>query len=998
MVRGWAGFLFLMMVALSGSAQESVTAETSPASMKWFQINTNHFRVLYPDGFETQAQRVANTLEHIREPEAKTIGSAPKKISILLHSQSSVSNGFVTLAPRRSEYYAMPPQNYNFSGTNEWLSLLSAHEYRHMAQFQSSITGFNKGIYFLFGQLAQASMAFVAVPQWFWEGDAVATETAFTQSGRGRIPEFNLLMRTNLLEGRNFGYHKQYLRSFKHNIPNHYVLGYHMVSYLRQKTGNPDVWHDITKRAWNVPFIPFTFSNAIKKETGLHVTDLYDEMADDIKTKWETEQALLQLTDFQKINVRSSNAYTDYSYPQPLSDGRVLVLKSGIGDIFQFVTLTNGGEEREHTPGLVNDAGMLSVGADKVVWNEYRFDPRWQIRSYSIIKGYDLAETQSLSGKKKVVVKTSRYAGASISPDGSKVVTVETDDSYQVSLVVLDYNTGRVIDRFANPNNDLISMPRWSDNGKSIVYIRLTKNGKVISSVDVDTEETKDLYDAKDENVGHPVLYGDDLFFNSPYSGIDNIYCLDTSTDKRYQVTSSKYGAYNPAISPDGKHIYYNDQSKDGLDVVRVPYAKSAWKEIENVSVTNDLFSATLAEQEGEPNLLQTVPNERFATRRYRRSSGMINPHSWGVYVLNSLSQANLGIVSRDILSTTEISGGYQFDINERTGTWRAGISYQGMYPIFDGEFTYAKREEDTGAFGRDVSFQWTEIGGNAGLRIPLLLTQSKFHRSVSVSNAVGYSQVSGFKYAVTENGSNVGSGFGRLVPANDTLFFNFTDRVSNGDLVFNHFSFTASNLLKQSRRDFNPRFGQAFVAETYSTILNSDFEGRMNVARATLFFPGLFKHHSLYFRGGYQESLSDPSLSTYQFRNRISKPRGYSYPRDTKFISLSANYALPIWYPDISLGPILNLQRIKTNLFFDYGKSEGLIYLYRFLPGQPTQRYFVDNGATYQSMGAEVTFDINVMRFLPIVEVGVRASYLTANKFFNNDLVVEFIIGKIPF
>jgi len=203
-------WVVLLFIAYSHVAigQESAVQETSPASMKWYQINTSNFRVLYPEGFGEQAQRVANTLEHIREPEGASLGVTPRKISIILHSQSSNSNGFVTQAPRRSEFYAMPPQNYNFIGNNEWLTLLSSHEYRHMVQFQKSITGFNKAIYLLFGQLAQAGMAFVAIPQWFWEGDAVATETAFTHSGRGSIPEFDLVFRTNLLEGKNFNYSK----------------------------------------------------------------------------------------------------------------------------------------------------------------------------------------------------------------------------------------------------------------------------------------------------------------------------------------------------------------------------------------------------------------------------------------------------------------------------------------------------------------------------------------------------------------------------------------------------------------------------------------------------------------------------------------------------------------------------------------------------------------------------------------------------------------------
>src|SRR5690606_34812175 len=128
--------------------------------------------------------------------------------------------------------------------------------------------------------ISLAGMAQAAAPPWFWEGDAVATETALTPSGRGKIPYFGLLMKTNLLEGRKFNYHKQSLGSFRHQIPNEYVLGYYMVNYLRRRTNDPEIWGKITARSWSVPFIPFAFSNAIKKETGMYVTDLYNEMAD----------------------------------------------------------------------------------------------------------------------------------------------------------------------------------------------------------------------------------------------------------------------------------------------------------------------------------------------------------------------------------------------------------------------------------------------------------------------------------------------------------------------------------------------------------------------------------------------------------------------------------------------------------------------------------------------------------------------------------------------
>src|SRR5688500_19010745 len=256
-------FLFTLLIIFSQVSWGQVVLENNPTSIRWQQINTPHFRVVFPRGFNLPAQRMANTLEHIHKAEARSLGTAPRKISVILQNQSSVSNGFVSILPRRSEFYTMQPQDYNFIGTNDWLNLLATHEYRHVVQYQHATRGFNRLIYYVFGNTTLAGFSQAAVPQWFWEGDAVAAETAFTRSGRGRIPNFGLVFKTNLLEGRTFNYHKQYLRSYKHNIPDHYVLGYYMVSHLRRKTRDPAIWDKITAKAWNVPFIPFTFSNAI---------------------------------------------------------------------------------------------------------------------------------------------------------------------------------------------------------------------------------------------------------------------------------------------------------------------------------------------------------------------------------------------------------------------------------------------------------------------------------------------------------------------------------------------------------------------------------------------------------------------------------------------------------------------------------------------------------------------------------------------------------------
>ncbi len=485
--------------------------ENNPPSVRFYRINTPHFKVLYPKGFEEQAQRVANTLEHIHEPEALTMRARPRKIPVILQNQSSISNGFVTLLPRRSEFYTMPPQDYNFLGTNDWLNQLASHEYRHVVQNQRANSGFNRLLYYAFGPATLAAMSHVSVPQWMWEGDAVATETAFTHSGRGRIPNFGLLLRTNLQEGRTFTYNKQYLRSYKHNISDHYVFGYHMISYLRKRTNDPDVWGKVMQRTAIAPFLPFAFSRSVKKIAGLTLPELYKETARDLQSTWARELSTVQLTAFQKTNPRVSKAYTDYHYPQVLSDGSIVVVKNGIGDFAQYAILKDGKEKKSFIPGVVNDAGMLSAQGTKVVWSEYSFDPRWLVKNYSLIKSYDVANDEY-----KVLTHKSRYSGAALSPDGSKIVTIESRPDYKISVVVLDSESGSVIKKFENPVNAFYSMARWSDTGKQLVALKTISNERSIVAIDFETGKETVLLNAAFENAGHPVLTGNYLFFNSP--------------------------------------------------------------------------------------------------------------------------------------------------------------------------------------------------------------------------------------------------------------------------------------------------------------------------------------------------------------------------------------------------------------------------------------------------------------------------------------------------
>ncbi|MBY0436371.1 MAG: hypothetical protein K2U26_19930, partial [Cyclobacteriaceae bacterium] len=576
---------------------------------------------------------------------------------------------------------------------------------------------------------------------------------------------------------------------------------------------------------------------------------------------------------------------------------------------------------------------------------------------------------------------------------GYQVATIETSVDYQIKLVVLDYYSGKTLIEFPNPDNDLLSMPRWSDDGKKIVALRGNSKGKTITVFDVAQTTSANLIPFSQENIGHPVMYKNFVFFNSPVSGIDNIYALNTETNERFQVTSSKYGAFNPALAPDGKSIFYNEQTRNGMDVVKIPNDVTSWKKIDNVQPPAKSFFQHLVEQEGSPDLLKGVPTIEYKSKRYHRARGMINPHSWGPFLTNSLTQVELGLSSQDILSTTTVDLGYTFDVNERTGAWRAGMSYQGLYPILDvsvsqsnrsvdeGEIEYGKIvKTDTVAVRDNLTFKWEERNVEAGVRVPLLTTSSKYLSRLSFANYAGLTEVSAFKNSIDGTDS-------RLIPIDNPQYF-FRNYVGNGTLLYNHIDVSLVRQLKRSRKDINSKWGQALYMDYFNTPYGGDYQGGQFSVYGLVYLPGLAKHHSLWGHWAYQSTelkavdlASGFGTDNYTFRNQVPLPRGQSVSRFQDFYSMSANYTLPIWYPDIAIGPLLNIQRLRVNAFFDYGYGKTVF------PSRAISR-------TYTSVGAEVKFDINVMRFLPQFDVGFRYSYgLTpsATRF-------ELLIGSFNF
>ena len=201
-------------------------------SIDWKEIVTENYKIIFPKEIAEEGQRVANLMEknHLRLQVSSD--DYHLKTPIVLRNRLSIPNAFVSLSPRKSEWYHTPIMIKGM-GSTEWYNDLSIHEGRHISQFNFVNQGTGSLIYKLFGESTFSMFNNLLIPSWYWEGDAVDVETAFSNSGRGRVPYFDILTRSLILSGSKPSYRQVLFGSYKNKYPDHYEMGYILTRHIK---------------------------------------------------------------------------------------------------------------------------------------------------------------------------------------------------------------------------------------------------------------------------------------------------------------------------------------------------------------------------------------------------------------------------------------------------------------------------------------------------------------------------------------------------------------------------------------------------------------------------------------------------------------------------------------------------------------------------------------------------------------------------------------------
>lgn len=928
-------YLFLTLYCISGMSAFGQYYDTGedPASLRWLQIKTDKFRLIYPESYGREGINYARSLHKAYSDLTQYYGEKKFRLPVIIHNYTVKSNGYVAWAPRRMELYPTPEQN---SVPMENARQLSLHEMTHVMQMKSLRQGISGVLSLPFGEHYYGALA-ALLPMWFMEGDAVLMETMLSESGRGRTPSFNKQVKALAVErGKLYSYDKVLHGSYRNYTPDEYRYGYRMVEWAAKNYGY-NVWNRALEYTAKYPFTIVPFNFGLSSAASLSKQKVFNLAFSSLAEEWKKEDIKFPAESYPPLNRPKGKNYINYFSPVAAGKGNIAAVKVTMYDppAIVLINTVTGEEKKLITPGALYPY-FLSGAAGKIVWVELQPDPRWANREYSVIRLYDIDR-----GTKMQLSRNSRYLAAALSPDGRFIAAVENSVANENIIVILDAFNGDIIEKFDVPGNFYPQRPQWSSSGEKITFISLSSEGEGVICLDVKNRKWQTLINHGTNDIQSAYLRNDSLYFISSASLTDNIWIRTPSGDEK-RITDSRFGVYDVTLS--GDTLYFTDYKISGYDICSLSLAGVSSYE------AHSEFDGTLLpplKENGSVRKQDTAAEPEFKPEPYRKWQHPLRIHSWlpfyaDIEQLKSDPLAvspGLTLFSQNDLSTLITTAGY-----ERSGGnnfLHLGITWKGWLPVLESGVDY-------GGYPQIIKFSQSipdpsvvpvALYFRNTLSLPLTFRKGNLTTYLRPSLTSVYN--SSLIYIKEENVYDRGQ-------------TEITGRV--------YFSlYTGSGI-----RDIYPRW--AVVADYSYTSFpwDSKIYGTMSTLRTSLFVPGILKNHGLRlrYRSDYQ---SAGNLVLY---NRAEWPRSYSNIISLDLRSFSADYVFPLLYPDLNIPSVLYLKRFRGGLFYDYATGTNNIYF------GATGNNYVNKTETFRSFGTEFLADFFVLRIPFMISGGIQAAW----------------------
>lgn len=693
-------FSFLLSISLCFTAgAQFFSSGDDPAGLRWYSISSPDFKIIYPEGLDSLARAYGAALEKFRVPVSRSIGYEPdglykKPMPVILHAYAS-SNGMVTWAPRRMEFYTGP--DANDPETMEWITELSVHESRHASQMQFGALKRYRVFNWLIGQMFTGAMSALYPGPAFLEGDAVVAETTLTDYGRGRNADFLEFYRASFAEGDYRNYYQWRWESQKRFTPDYYKVGYLLIGGTRAFFDAPLFSADYFGRfRHGFPFPANALNKTLKKDTGMRLKEIWPEISQKQQEIWAQDEEsrgpflpTRQLTS----DTRRFTQYTDVTS----TPGHLLAVRRSITSTPRLVSIDTLGRVDVIRP-LHHSASNIQYSSAlcKVFWNETIPDIRWTHKSTSRII------TADPDGSHRKYLTTSGRLYNPMPSSDTRISVTEYPVEGGSAVMVLDGNDGTVLARLQAPDSLQVVETAWI--GDEIYASAISPAGFGIYCVTSGFTGILAPAAAQIKQLGSS---GTGIHFVSDRLGVNELYSLDTASGTVTQLTNNRFGATEfifdndsvtfAALKTTGRMLYRSESRPVGP----VDYGAAT-----GCYPLADKLSAQEADL--APSGASAAPASFSAPARYRKAAHLFRFHSWLPFYAEYDNVSNMSLETLETSTTLGATAFFQNDLGTAHGyigysaspseglfsegesprKWdhsgHAMLTYSGLFPVFE--------------------------------------------------------------------------------------------------------------------------------------------------------------------------------------------------------------------------------------------------------------------------------------------------------------------------
>jgi len=695
-------FALLLFFAAPSYAQ-FFSNGADPAALKWYEIQTPAYRLIYPDGLDSLARECALSLEKYRLQLGNSSGYVPngmytKPLPVVLHPYTSYSNGNVAWAPRGMNLYTTP-EAYSPEST-PWLTELTIHEQRHVSQMQfykeRKFSVFNV----LLGEMSTAAFCAIYGGQHFFEGDAVSAETSLTSFGRGRSADFLEYYNMALDNGDWRDWYKWRYSSLKRYTPNYYRLGYVTTAGMRYLFDDPlftKRYYDNIIDAKGLPFC--VLQKTIKQKSGKNFADSFKDIQQAFLDDWRDNANARAPFTTAELVMKLPRRHTEYK-GGVMVNGSLYCIESGLTTATNLVKLSpqegTDSLKRKYLRAFSSTTSKLSYSKElgKIFWSEYRSDVRWDMRSYSQIWSMDIE-----TGKSKLLTPHQRYFNPFAYED--KLLVTEYPVLGGSRIIVLNAKNGKALKEYNAPDGMQIVESVFIDG--HILVSAISDEGFGIFDAD---KHFCPVFGPEAAKIKQLKVQGQKLLFVSDRNGSNELYSFDLKEGKTERLSSTKYGASE--FIPGEGVFYFSSLSPDGRLIYKTSSDDLFHQNVENEEPHHYKIADTLSEQEKElaqgkeKNTSETEISER---KKYGKLGHLINFHSWAPIFFDFNNVAKISGETLYNIAGLGVTGLFQNELGTFYGIvggkigpdsnkkWKPSahlhFTFTGWYPVIEGKLSF---------------------------------------------------------------------------------------------------------------------------------------------------------------------------------------------------------------------------------------------------------------------------------------------------------------------